>query len=59
MGPLRNALAKAMALPSVKEKLGKLGAAPLDSSVAAYDKRIAADRKAWEPVLKRVDLKSN
>lgn len=59
MAPLRKALAKAMALPGVKDKLGKLGATPLDPSVAAYEKRIAADRKAWDPVLQRVDLKSN
>ncbi|MFC5605575.1 Bug family tripartite tricarboxylate transporter substrate binding protein [Variovorax soli] len=59
MAPLRKALAQAMALPGVKDKLGKLGAAPLDPSVAAYEKRIAADRKAWDPVLQRVDLKSN
>ncbi|MBS0449905.1 MAG: tripartite tricarboxylate transporter substrate binding protein [Proteobacteria bacterium] len=59
MVPLRNALLKAMALPSVKSKLDKLGATPLDPSVAAYEKRIAADRKAWDPVLKRVDLKGN
>jgi len=57
--PLRNALAKVMASPTVKDKLGKLGATPLDPSLAAFDKRITTDRKAWDPVLKRVDLKSN
>jgi len=59
LAPLRAALAKAMALPSLRDKLAKLGAAPLDPSVAAYDRRIAADRKAWDPVLGRVDLKGN
>ena len=57
--PLRSALAKVMASPAVKDKLGKLGATPLDPSLAAFDKRITTDRKAWDPVLKRVDLKSN
>ncbi|WP_309905481.1 tripartite tricarboxylate transporter substrate binding protein [Variovorax soli] len=59
LGPLRKALAKVMASPSVKDKLGKLGATPLDPSLAAFDKRIGTDRKAWDPVLKRVDLKAN
>jgi len=59
LGPLRKALAKVMASPSVKDKLGKLGATPLDPSLAAFDKRISTDRKAWDPVLKRVDLKAN
>ncbi|MBS0340309.1 MAG: tripartite tricarboxylate transporter substrate binding protein [Proteobacteria bacterium] len=59
MAALRKALAKAMALPGVKDKLNKLGATPLDPSVPAYEKRVAADRKAWDPVLGRVDLKSN
>ena len=59
LGPLRKALAKVMVSPSVKDKLGKLGATPLDPSLAAFDKRISTDRKAWDPVLKRVDLKAN
>ncbi|MNU50794.1 Tripartite tricarboxylate transporter family receptor [compost metagenome] len=57
MRPLRAALAKA--LPAVKDKLAKLGAAALDPSLPAYGQRIAADRKLWDPVLKRVDLKGN
>ncbi|MBB3178615.1 tripartite-type tricarboxylate transporter receptor subunit TctC [Variovorax sp. Sphag1AA] len=56
---LRNALTKVMASPALKDKLGKLGATPLDPSLAAFDKRVATDRKAWDPVLRRVDLKSN
>jgi tripartite-type tricarboxylate transporter receptor subunit TctC len=59
LGPLRSALAKVMASPAVKDRLAKLGATPLDPSLAAFDKRITADRKAWDPVLKRVDLKNN
>jgi len=59
LGALRQALAKAMALPDVKDKLLKLGATALDPTPAVFDKRIAADRAAWDPVLKRVDLKTN
>lgn len=59
LGPLRSALAAALAMPSVREKLAKLGATPLDPTPAAFAKRIAEDRKAWDPVLKRVDLKGN
>jgi hypothetical protein len=35
-----------------------LGAAPLNPSPAAFDERIKADRLAWDPVLKAVDLKT-
>lgn len=59
MAPLRAALAKVMATPAMKDRMAKLGATPLDPSTAAYEKRIAADRKAWDPVLKTVDLKGN
>jgi tripartite-type tricarboxylate transporter receptor subunit TctC len=54
---LNQALVKVMALPAVKDKLAKLGATPLSPAPAAFDERIKADRKAWEPVLKSVDLK--
>jgi len=57
--PLRAALAKAMAAPGLKDKLAKLGATAQDPSPAALQKRIADDRKAWDPVLQRVDLKTN
>ncbi|MDE2605455.1 MAG: tripartite tricarboxylate transporter substrate binding protein [Burkholderiales bacterium] len=56
---LNAALVKAMNNPTVKEKLAKLGAAPLDPSPAAFDERIKADRRAWDPVLKAVDLKKS
>ncbi len=59
MDALRAALAKAMALPSLREKLARLGATPLDPAPAAFDRRVAEDRKAWDPVLRRVDLKGN
>ena len=45
-----------MALPSTKEMLARLGATPLNPSGAAFDERIKADRKAWDPILKSVDL---
>jgi tripartite-type tricarboxylate transporter receptor subunit TctC len=56
---LRQALAKVMEMPATKEKLAKLGAAPLTPTPAAFDERIKADRRAWDPVLKSVDLKTN
>jgi tripartite-type tricarboxylate transporter receptor subunit TctC len=55
---LNQALTKVMADPATKEKLAKLGATPLNPSPAAYAERISADRKAWDPVLKTVNLKS-
>jgi tripartite-type tricarboxylate transporter receptor subunit TctC len=54
---LNQALVKVMALTSTKDKLAKLGATPLSPVPAAFDERIKADRKAWDPVLKSVDLK--
>jgi tripartite-type tricarboxylate transporter receptor subunit TctC len=56
---LNAALTKAMASPSIKEKFAKLGATPLNPAPAAMAERIAADRKAWDPVLKTLDLKTN
>lgn len=56
---LNQALAKVLATPAMKEKLGKLGAATLDPSPAAFDERIKADRRAWDPVLKTLDLRTN
>ena len=56
---LNAALTKVMASPSIKEKLAKLGASPLNPSQAAFAERIQADRKAWDPVLKTLDLRSN
>lgn len=55
---LNQALTKVMADPATKEKLAKLGATPLNPSPAAYADRIRNDRKAWDPVLKTVNLKS-
>ncbi len=53
---LNQALVKVMALPSTKEKFARLGATPLNPSAAAFDERIKADRKAWDPVLKSTDF---
>jgi tripartite-type tricarboxylate transporter receptor subunit TctC len=56
---LNAALTKVLATPGMKEKLAKLGATPLNPSPAAFAERIQADRRAWDPVLKTVDLKTN
>jgi len=56
---LNAALVKVMANPAIKEKLAKLGAGALDPSPAAFDERIKTDRRAWDPVLKAVDLKKS
>ena len=56
---LNAALTKAMNNPVTKEKLAKLGAAALNPSPAAFEERIQLDRRAWDAVLKIVDLKGN
>lgn len=56
---LNQALTKVLATPSMKEKLAKLGATPLNPSASAFDERVKADRRAWDPVLKTLDLKTN
>ena len=56
---LNQALAKTMALPETRDKLARLGATPLPTQTADFHKRVAEDRRAWEPVLKNVDLKGN
>ena len=56
---LNQALVKVMAAPALREKLAKLGATPLNASAAAFDERIKADRRAWDPVLKTLELKTN
>ena len=56
---LNAALTRVMAMPSVKEKLAKLGATPLNPSPTAFAERVQADTKAWDPVLKTLDLSSN
>jgi tripartite-type tricarboxylate transporter receptor subunit TctC len=56
---LNAALVKVLASPSVKEKLVKLGATPLNPSLTAFTERIQADKKAWDPVLKTLELSGN
>jgi tripartite-type tricarboxylate transporter receptor subunit TctC len=55
---LNTALTKAMATDSLKEKLAKLGATPLNPSLNAFDDRIRQDRKAWDPMLGSLNLQS-
>ncbi len=59
LNTLNQALVKALALPALKEKLARLGAAPLNPVPAAFNERVLADKKAWDPVLKALDLKTN
>ena len=56
---LSQALAKVMATPAIKEKMSKLGANILTPTPAALEERVQADRRAWDPVLKVLDLKAN
>lgn len=56
---VNRALVKVLATPAMKEKLAKLGATTLNPSAAAYEERIKADRAAWDPVLKSMDLRTN
>ncbi|MDH6590300.1 tripartite-type tricarboxylate transporter receptor subunit TctC [Variovorax sp. TBS-050B] len=55
---LNQALAKVLATPEMKQKFARLGAAPLDPSLAAWAERIRTDRRTWDPVLKSVDLRT-
>lgn len=59
LNTLNQALVKALALPALKEKLAKLGATPLNPAPAAFGERVLTDKKAWDPVLKTLDLKTN
>lgn len=59
LSTLNQALVKALASPALKEKLAKLGAAPLNPAPAAFGVRVLTDKKAWDPVLKTLDLKTN
>jgi tripartite-type tricarboxylate transporter receptor subunit TctC len=56
---LSQALAKVMVTPAIKEKMSKLGANVLTPTPAALEERVLADRRAWDPVLKVLDLKAN
>jgi tripartite-type tricarboxylate transporter receptor subunit TctC len=52
------ALTKVMNEPGTREKLAKLGAAPLNPAPAAFAERIKTDRRSWGDVLKNVNLKT-
>lgn len=56
---LQQALAKVMASAATREKLTKMGATALVPTATAFDDRVKADRRAWDPVLKILDLKAN
>ena len=55
---LNQALTKVLVTPAMKEKLAKLGATVLNPSFSAFDERIKADRRAWDPVLRTLELKT-
>lgn len=56
---LNAALAKAMTSSALKDKLQQLGATPLPTSVSAFDDRVRQDRKAWDPMLGKLNLSGN
>jgi tripartite-type tricarboxylate transporter receptor subunit TctC len=56
---LNQALTKAMSSPALKEKLQQLGATPLPTAVSAFDDRVRQDRKAWDPMLGKLNLSGN
>lgn len=43
---------------AVKERLGKLGAAPIGSSPQAFDAKIHADYEKWGPIIKAAGMKA-
>lgn len=53
---LNQALAKAMASPALKDKMQQLGATPLPTALGAFDERVRQDRKAWDPMLGKLNL---
>ena len=59
LATLNQALTKALASPALKEKLARLGATTLNPSPGAYEERVRADKRAWDPVLTTLDLKTN
>lgn len=56
---LNQAVRSALDQKNVKDKLATMGATTLDPSLEAYQLRVEYDRKAWEPVLRTLDLKTN
>jgi tripartite-type tricarboxylate transporter receptor subunit TctC len=43
---------------AVKERLGKLGAAPIGSSSQQFDQKIHADYDKWGPIIKAANMKA-
>lgn len=56
---LNLALTKAMASPALKDKLQQLGATPLPTAVSAFEDRVRQDRRAWDPMLGKLNLSGN
>ncbi len=56
---LNLALTRAMTSPALKEKLQQLGATALPTAVSAFDDRVRQDRKAWDPMLGKLNLSGN
>ena len=56
---LNRTLTQTLGSATLKEKLAKLGATILPSSITAFEDRIRQDQKAWDPVLSTLELKSN
>jgi tripartite-type tricarboxylate transporter receptor subunit TctC len=42
----------------VKERLAKLGAAPIGSSPEQFDAKIRADYKKWGPIIEAAGIKA-
>lgn len=56
---LNQALIKAMGSSALKDKLQQLGATPLPTGITAFDDRVRQDRKAWDPILGKLNLSGN
>ena len=56
---LNLSLTKAMTSPALKDKLQQLGAAPLPTAVSAFEDRVRQDRRAWDPMLGKLNLSGN
>jgi tripartite-type tricarboxylate transporter receptor subunit TctC len=56
---LNLALTKAMASPALKDKLQQLGATPLPNAISAFEDRVRQDRRAWDPMLGKLNLSGN
>jgi tripartite-type tricarboxylate transporter receptor subunit TctC len=48
----------ALNTPSVKERLTKLGAAPIGSTPPQFDARIRADYRKWGPIIEAAGIRA-